>query len=475
MLANFYRLISKCRKIKQNHTKCIYLPKIFQMRQFLVLVFILSFATAGMSQQTSFKIMTQEQRSVWVDSMLEYRIENMLPDLMRRSGIDMWIIISREYNEDPVMKTMLPSSWLSARRRTIMVFYDPGEGKKLEKIAIARYDVGRLLKGEWNLDVYPDQWEALVNVVKKYNPNKIGINTSEHFGHADGLVATEKEHLLRALPQEFHPKIVSAENLAIGWLETRSNMEIEFYKELCALSRSIIMRGFDPKFIKTGKTTTDDIVWRLRQLVTDMGLDAWFHPTVSVQREDKTNFDHLRSFSGRPKGQVIQHGDLLHVDFGITYNRLNTDQQQHFYVLKPGEKDIPPSIQKAFATANRLQDILTDQFALSRSGNEILAQALSKAKEEGITASIYTHPIGFHGHAAGPTIGMWDQQGGVKGPGDYNVYPYTAYSIELNAASEIPEWGKVIRIMLEEDGYYDGKTFSYLAGRQLKVYPLWLK
>ncbi|MEY3421675.1 MAG: hypothetical protein RIR48_1971 [Bacteroidota bacterium] len=445
------------------------------MRHLIILTFTVWFVGLGTAQKTSFKIMSQAERAVWVDSMLEYRMENIMPDLMRRSEIDMWVIISREYNEDPVMKTMLPSSWLSARRRTIMVFYDPGAGKKLEKVAIARYDVGRLLKGEWNLDVYPDQWEALVNVIKKFNPKKIGINTSEHFGHADGLVATEKEHFLKALPQEFHPKIVSAEKLAIGWLETRSPMELEFYKELCALSRSIIMKGFDPKFIRVGKTTTDDIVWRLRQLVTDMGLEAWFHPTVSVQREDKTNFDHLRSFSGRPKGQVILHGDLLHVDFGITYNRLNTDQQQHFYVLKLGEKDIPQSIQKAFATANRLQDILTEQFTLSISGNDMLANALGKAKEEGITASIYTHPIGFHGHAAGPTIGMWDQQGGVKGPGDYIVYPNTAYSIELNAASEIPEWGKVIRIMLEEDGYYDGKTFSYLAGRQLKVYPLRLK
>lgn len=445
------------------------------MRFIILLIFVTGFAFAGHSQKSSFKIMSQEERAIWVDSMLGYRIENILPDLMRRTGIDMWIIISREYNEDPVMKTMLPSSWISARRRTMMVFYDPGKGEKLEKIAIARYDVGTLLKGEWNLDVYPDQWEALVNVVKKYNPQKIGINTSENYGHADGLVATEKDHLMHALPKEYHERLVSAENLAIGWLETRSQMEVDFYKELCALSRSIIMKGFDHRYIKVGKTTTDDIVWRLRQLVTDMGLEVWFHPTVSVQREDKSNFDHLRSFSGRPKGQVIRHGDLLHVDFGITYNRLNTDQQQHFYILKPGEKDIPESIKKAFATANRLQDILTEQFVVSRSGNQMLSNALQQAKSEGITASIYTHPIGFHGHAAGPTIGMWDQQGGVKGPGDYIVYPNTAYSIELNAASEIPEWGKVIRIMLEEDGYYDGKSFSYLAGRQLQVYPLRVK
>jgi Metallopeptidase family M24 len=428
------------------------------------------------SSQADFgTIMTQKERAIWVDSMLEYRFEHILPDLMRREGIDMWILISREYNEDPVMKTMLPSEWLSARRRTIMVFYDPGKGLPIEKVAIARYDVGRLLKGEWNIDVYPDQWAALTDVVEKFKPNKIGINTSEFFGLADGLVSTEKDHLLRALPERYKSRVVSAEKLAIAWLETRSPMETGFYKSLCALSRDIIMKGFDPDFIVVGQTNTDDIVWRLRQTATDMGLEVWFHPTVSIQRADKNNFDHLRSFSGRPKEQTIQYGDLLHVDFGITYNRLNTDQQQHFYILQPDEREIPKSIQQAFATANRLQDILTAQFVVTRSGNEMLINALRQAKEENITASIYTHPIGFHGHAAGPAIGMWDQQAGVKGTGDYIIYPNTAYSIELNAATEIPEWGKVVRIMLEEDGFFDGRTFEYFAGRQTAVYGLKLK
>ena len=282
---------------------------------FLVFLFL----GLNLSAQESFQdIMSQKQRSVWVDSMLEYRFEYVLPDLMRREGIDMWILISREYNEDPVMKTMLPSEWLSARRRTIMVFYDPGKGKPIEKVAIARYDVGRLLKGEWNIDVYPDQWEALSNLVQKFQPQKIGINTSEFFGLADGLVSTEKDYLIKALPERYKSRVVSAEKLAIAWLETRSPMETSFYKSLCALSRDIIIKGFDPGFIVVGQTTTDDIVWRLRQLVTDMGLDVWFHPTVSIQRADKNNFDHLRSFSGRPKEQAVQYGGFLHVGFGVT-------------------------------------------------------------------------------------------------------------------------------------------------------------
>ncbi len=442
------------------------------MIRWFIFLLIIGSTWSVNAQFESYHIMSERQRSTWVDSMLQYRMEIILPALMKKANLDMWVIISREYNEDPVMKTMLPAEWLSARRRTILVFYNPENGNPLEKIAIARYDVGRLMKGDWNIDVYPDQWEALKVLIEKYNPKKIGINVSESFGLADGLVSTERDHLFRILKPSDKDKVVSAEKLAISWLETRSEMEIDFYKQLCALGRDIIMEGFSPSFIKTGVTTTDDIVWRLRQLSRDAGLDVWFHPTVSIQRADKGNFDHLRSFSGRPKDQFIQYGDLLHVDFGITYNRLNTDQQQHFYVLKPNETEVPESIKQAFDKTNRLQDILTAEFTLQKSGNEILKNTLAQAKKEGITSSVYSHPLGFHGHAAGPTIGMWDQQGGVPGTGDYTVNTNTAYSIELNAASEIPEWGKVIRIMLEENGWFDGKKFEYFSGRQLAVYKL---
>ena len=223
------------------------------------------------------------------------------------------------------------------------------------------------------------------------------------------------------------------------------------------------------KNIHPGITTTSDIEWTLRQLVRGYGLDTWFHPSVSVQRSDEGNKEFLRSFSKRPDQQIILAGDLLHVDFGITYLRLNTDQQQHFYVLKPGEKDVPDYLNKAFKNGNRVQDILVEHFKKGKTGNEILLDALSQAKKEGLTASIYTHPIGLHGHAAGPTIGMWDSQGGVKGRGDYPLYENTAYSIELFAATEIKEWGKIVRIMLEEDGAFTKDGFYFLDGRMEEI------
>jgi hypothetical protein len=365
---------------------------------------------------------------------------------------------------------MLPATWLNARRRTILVFYNNPQKKVFEKLAIARYNVGDNIKASWDMQKFPNQWDALVDIIATRNPGSIGINTSKDFGHADGLDHTEYTEFVGKLPAAFKTKIVSAETLAVNWLETRTEREMNFYPQLVSVTHKIIEEGFSEKVITPGITTTDDVVWWFRQKINDMGLDTWFHPSVAVQRSDSTSFEHLRSFSDRPKEDVIQPGDLLHVDFGITYLRLNTDCQQHAYVLKPGETDVPPGIRNAFAKANRLQDILTSQFKKGKTGNQMLADALAQAKAEGIAATIYTHPLGFHGHAAGPTIGLWDQQGGVPGSGDFPLNYKTAYSIELNAASEIPEWKKTIRIMLEEDGYYDESGFRYIGGRQKEIY-----
>jgi Xaa-Pro aminopeptidase len=405
-----------------------------------------------------------------VNEILDDRLSNLLPKLMERAGIDMWIIVSREYNEDPVLRTMLPAEWLNARRRTILVFYNNPQQKVYEKLAIARYDVGTTIKAAWDMQKFPNQWDALADLINTRKPAKIGINTSENFAHADGLDHTEYLAMMQKIPPVFKSSIVSAEALAVSWLETRTDREMQIYPSMINASHKIIEEAFSEKVITPGITTTDDVVWWLRQKTRDLGYDTWFHPSVSVQRNDPQNFEHLRNFSNRPKDDVIVPGDLLHVDFGITYLRLNTDIQEHAYILRPGETDVPQSIKDAFARANRLQDILTGQFAVGKTGNQLLAGALAQAKKEGIEPSIYTHPIGYHGHAAGPTIGLWDQQGGVPGSGDFPMHYNTAYSIELNAASNIPEWNKVIRIMLEEDGYYDEKGFRFINDRQKMIY-----
>ena len=437
---------------------------------FLLVFSYLIYSTSAMAQNPSMpKILSMRERAKVIDFWLENRIQTVLPKIMRREKTDMWLIISREYNEDPVLKTFLPSTWASARRNTMLVIYDPGEGENLETYAMARYDVGTVFKRNWEREKQPDQWQALADFIAVKNPKKIGVNRSKDFALADGMTSSEYEKLLEVLPANLKSRVTSAEKVALGWLETRTPAEMAVYPNIVRIAHQIIAEGFSEKVIQPGITTTDDVVWWYRDRIRELKLTAWFHPSVSIQRKDAEAFDHLQTFSEQSDEQVILPGDLLHVDFGITYLRLNTDTQQHAYVLKPGEKEPPAYLRKAFEKANRVQDILTGNFKTGRTGNEILKMSLDTCTAENIKCSIYTHPIGFHGHAAGTTIGLWDQQEGVPVWGDYPLYENTAHSIELNAAAFIKEWNKEIRIMLEEDAFFDGQRIYYIDGRQTEL------
>lgn len=435
---------------------------------FRLLLLVLVFSSQAQNAYFP-KTLSMRERAKVIDQWLEERVQTVLPGLMERSGIDMWVIISREYNEDPVLKTFLPSTWQSARRTTILVVYDPGQGKPLETFAMARYGVGKLFKKAWDKASEPDQWKALADMIKEKNPQKIGINKSSTFALADGITATHYDLLMEYLPKKMQSRVVNAEDLAIGWLETRTDSEMIVYQNIVRMAHQIIAEGFSEKVIQPGITTTDDVVWWYRDRIRERGFTAWFHPSVSIQRKDPESAEHLRSFSDRPEDEIIYPGDLLHVDFGITYLRLNTDTQQHAYVLKSGETTPPSYLKEAFKKGNRVQDILTSHFRTGRTGNEILKATLDQCAVEGLKGVIYTHPIGFHGHGAGPTIGLWDQQGGVPGKGDYPLYENTAYSIELNTGVYIEEWDKEIRIMLEEDAFFDGENTRYIDGRQTEI------
>ncbi|MFD1621513.1 M24 family metallopeptidase [Thalassotalea marina] len=428
----------------------------------------MSTACASIINKTPPEIMSMQQRAQWIDGILEKRISTLMPSLMKESGIDMWILISREYNEDPILKTLLPATWLSARRTTILVFALNKQGK-VDAYAVAPYNVGSVFKKAWDKKAHPNQWHALNSLIENLQPNKIGLNQSQYWQHADGLVATDKENFLANLPSAYHNRIVSAEKLAVSWLEQRIPEEIEKYKDIVAIAHSIIAEGFSNKVIIPGKTTTNELIWWFRERVRELKLQVWFHPSIMIQRADQRQFDHEASFTDGYGNNVIQKGDLLHVDFGINYLRLNTDTQQHAYVLKEGETAAPTYLVEALNKANQLQDIFTRQFKVGRTGNEVLKTSLDKAKSKGLKPAIYTHPLGYHGHAAGTTLGMWDKQNGVPGDGDYPLHLNTAYSIELNNAIFIEEWNKEIRVMLEEDAFFDQSGVWYLNGRQTEL------
>jgi hypothetical protein len=404
------------------------------------------------------EVLTQRDRAKVVDAILADRLETVIPRLMREQGVDMWVLVAREYLEDPVVATMLDGESMRARRRTILVFHDPGAGKPVERLTVSRYGLGGLFKPVWNPDAQPDQWKALADVIAGRDPKKIAVNTSSLSAFGDGITLSQHTEMVSALSPELRTRLVSGEGLSIGWLETRTPMEMKIYPGIVRLAHAVLAEGFSSKVIKPGVTTADDVVWWYRERLARLGVDTWFHPSVGITRQGE---------KGLLEGDaVIQKGDLLWCDFGITYLRLNTDTQHLAYVLKDGETQAPAGLRAGLAAANAVQDALTSSFKVGETGNAVLAAARAKAIAKGLRPSIYTHPLGYHGHAAGPAIGMWDDQDGVP-HGEFKVHADTAWSIELSAFAPVPEWGgQEVQFRTEEDAFYDGTSVRYLDGRQ---------
>ncbi|MDE2748225.1 MAG: M24 family metallopeptidase [Chloroflexota bacterium] len=404
------------------------------------------------------EILPLREQAAVRDRWLKTRLETILPDLLKREDMDMWLVICREYNEDPVIMSLLPAESMSARRRTILAFVRRNDD--VERLTLSRYGYEGFYEGVWN-PADEDQFECLARIVRERDPKRIGINSSTLFAFGDGLSHNEFQLLRAALGEPHSSRLVSAERLCVGWLERRSAEELTAYPRLVEIGHQIIARAFSSAVIHPGLTSADDVVWWMRATMQKAGLNAWFQPTVDIQAPGQTWQE-----SENPR-RIIMPGDLLHCDMGFHYLGLATDQQQHAYVLRPGERAAPPGLRAALRDANRLQAIHMEEMRPGRSGNDVLRAALKRSTDEGIRPQIYSHPLGLHGHAAGPLVGLWDQQDGVPGVGDYPLNGDTVYSIELNVTKSVPEWdGQDVRIMLEEDAALTGGGMRWLHGRQ---------
>ncbi|HEY3120122.1 MAG TPA: M24 family metallopeptidase [Vicinamibacteria bacterium] len=408
-------------------------------------------------------------RQEWV----KIRLERVLPALMRRHGVAMWIVACREYNEDPVFFSLVSPSVMAARRRTILVFNDRGAEKGVERLALGGGSNGGLYEVYRDPDVDNRelwgraQWVTLRKLVDDRKPATIALDISQTHAFSDGLSAGEREQLEEALGP-WTARVVRAENLPLEYLETRIPEMLPTYRQMMAIVHALIGRAFSSEVITPGKTTTDDVVWWLRQRVNDMGLGEWFPPSVSVQRKGSG----ARSVIAERESVVIERGDHLHTDFGIHAMGLATDTQHVGYVLRSDETDAPEGLKRALANSNRLQDLLLERMRPGRTGNEVLAYTLAAMKTAGIEGTVYTHPIGDHGHGAGPLIGLWDRQQGVPGRGDVALLPSSWFSIELQATTAVPEWeGQALRSAQEEDAVLgdDGRV-SWVLPRQTQYH-----
>lgn len=406
-------------------------------------------------------ILSARERAETENRILSERLDTVIPAIMRAEGIDFWLLVAREYFEEPVVATMLDAENMHARRRTILIFHDPGEGKPVERLTVSRYGLGGLFKPAWDPAKQPDQWKAVADIIVARNPAKIAVNISDLHQFADGMTVSQYDKFTAALPEVLRSRIVSGEGLAIRWLETRTPSEMALYPAIERTAHAVIAEAFSREVITPGVTTAEQVQWWYRDRLLQLGLDAWFHPSVAIQRKGAESM-----LEGN---EVIRPGDLLWTDFGITYLRLNTDTQHLAYVLKPGESEAPAGLRQGLANSNKVQDALLRQFVVGRSGNEALARARAEAKVAGLNPSIYSHPIGFHGHGAGPSIGFWDNQN-ADPRGDAAIHANTAWSIELTSYAAVPEWGgQRVDFRTEENAYFDGQTVRFIDGRQTSL------
>ncbi len=385
---------------------------------------------------------------------LEERLEKNLPMLMRKHGVQMWVVTMREYNEDPVFRALVSPTTFAARRRTIYIFHDRGPDAGVERLALGGTSQGGAYEAVRATVTAPDgraaelwgkdQWDLFASMVRERDPANIAVNIAHEHNFADGLTAGEWEQMQEALGPDLTGRVVRKPLLAIDYLAMRVPSMTPVYRKMQAIVHEIIATAFSDVVIKPGQTSTADVVWWMRQRVHDLGLGSWFQPSVSVQRRGVSMADSI--------APTIQRGDVLHCDFGIVALGQTTDTQHMAYVLREGETEAPAGLQQALANSNRLQDILLEETKVGRTGNEILASVLEKMRAEGLNGTMYTHPIGDHGHGAGPLIGLWDYQTGVPGRGDPYVIPSMWFSTELQVTTPVPEWdGQPVRMAQEEE------------------------
>jgi Xaa-Pro aminopeptidase len=413
-----------------------------------------------------------ERRPLIQNELLQERLDVLLPSLMRESGIDMWLVIAREYNDDPVFLSLVPKPRFTARRTTMLVFFDRGESG-IERLTVSRYPLGAMYQPAWEGGDLDAQWKRLAEVIAERNPQTIAVNTSDTWPVADGISHSLYSKLLASIDAELRPRIQSSERLVVRWMETRTQSEVEVWQRAVAIARATIATAFSSEVITPGVTTVGDVAWFIRTRFEEEGLEPWFHPDVNRQWQGADFGDNAPFLGDGDEDGIIRRGDLLHTDVGLCYLGLCTDTQEMGYVLKLGESEPPEGLREAMRTGNRWQDALTEEFVTGRSGNQILSAAQARLKEMGIEHAIYTHPLGIYGHAPGPTIGMWDNQGPTVGQGDWPLYPMTGYAIEGNVTVQVPEWGnQKIQMKLEQSALFDGRDVHYLADRQKALHVI---
>ena len=389
------------------------------------------------------KIRSLKEQYAIKDQCLKERLEIILPQVMEDADVDMWIVASKEYHEDPTFKAMVPAEYLTARRITMFAFSKEADGIHRYSLSMPDKSVAKFYESKWQFGK-EDQMVALKRLIEEKDPKRIALNMSKEFAVCDGFSIGLYQMFKESLGEDIMNKMVNDDLLAMKFMEIRTPTELKLMPEVMSVAHDIMERMYTTDVIKPGITTTNDLEWFMKEEVNKLGLTYWFEPTMDLQRKngDESRYDSC----------VIQKGDLLHCDFGIYYMNMCTDTQRLGYVAKDDEDTMPQYLLDGMKVGNRFQDIVRENMIVGRTGNEVFEAAMKQAKEEGIQAMLYSHPCNMYGHGPGPTIGLFSNQNAIPLKGDVKLSNNTVYALELNVKVDDYYYFLEETVALTDDG-----------------------
>ncbi|MES2524822.1 MAG: M24 family metallopeptidase [Gemmatimonadota bacterium] len=404
------------------------------------------------------------------EGWLRKRHEMLLP-MMRRHNIGMWIVVNEEFHDDPLTQYVAPPRPYTGNR-DLFVFVDAG-AQGLKKYAITGYteeNLSRFFDAPFTEPRPPAA--TLRDLYQQWKPATIGLGIRGRRGQTRSLGYDAYRFLAETLGPEAEAKFTSAGDLVEEYLDTRLPEEMEHYRAAVSVTEAIVKRALSNAVITPGRTTVGDVRNALFDMLGAAGVRTWFQPDLRVQRAGSEVATSRGFLAVAPESTTILPGDVVHVDFGISYMGFDTDWQKMAYVLKPGERDVPAGLKRAMANTNTLQDALMQRHARpGLTGGTVFTNTMAEMKERGIEAMIYSHPIGAQGHGLGASIDFRSPLRSDTTTQNARLRGGSYISIELNTATAVPEWGgKKVFVMMEDDAYLTNDGYRFFRPRQEAYY-----
>ena len=394
----------------------------------------------------------------------------MLLDMMRRHGVEMWIVVNEEFHDDPLTEFVAPPE-VYVGNRDVFVFIDAGDAG-LRRVAITGYASEHLKHFFENPDEPRPADEVLPELFAEHDPQTIALAIDGRRGVTRSLTKATYDSLSEILGEEATERFVGASDLIEEYLETRVPDELEHFRVAVELTEEVGRRAFSNEVIVPGVTTVGEIrAWIVDQWWVHR-VDPWFPPDIRVQRAAEENATSRGFLAVAPDDTVIRRGDLLHMDIGFTYMGLNTDWQKMAYVLHEGERDVPDGLKQALAKANKLQDVMGSISRPGRPAGEVYSEIMAKMEALGIEAMVYSHPLGNHGHGLGASIDFRSaERENADAEEGKRLRAGAHLAMEFNIADEIPEWdGKKVWIMQEDPVHLTEDGWRFFVPRQEAFY-----